>query len=126
MVCDTLLRYKAISPDTRRIWCGHLSCLGATYRAVGHGGASPGSSDNKPVPDGLSTDTHHRTRTTMESRGLSIVLDRSHFACAAVPDPGLARSSTRHRRGVAPCAGEPRSVFPTLPELALAFLCQPV
>src|SRR5215510_9173959 len=62
----------------------------------------------------------------MESRGLSIVLDRSHFACSAVPDPGLARSSTRQRLGVGPCAGEPRSVFPTLPELELAFLCQPV
>ena len=37
IVCDTSLRYKAISPDTRRIWCGYLSCLGATYRAVGHG-----------------------------------------------------------------------------------------
>src|SRR5215475_2473309 len=78
------------------------------------------------MPDGLSTDPHHRTRTPMESRGFSIVLDRSHFACSAVPDPGLARSSTRQRLGVAPCAGEPRSVFPTLPELALAFLCQPV
>ena len=67
---------------------------------------------------------HHRTRTTMSLEALVSFLDRSHFACSAVPDPGLARSSTRQRQG-GPCAGRPKR-FPTLPELELAFLCQPV
>ena len=72
-----------------------------------------------------------QTRTTERERQWSLEAlvsfwTGSHFACSAVPDPGLARSSTRQRLGVAPCAYEPRSVFPTLPELELAFLCQPV
>ena len=62
------------------------------------------------MPDGLSTDTHHRTRTTMESRGLSIVLDRSHFACSAVLTQALQEAALGNGSG-GPRAGEPRSCF---------------
>src|SRR5215471_17741855 len=126
IVCYRALRYKAISPHSRRTWYGDLSFPGTTRRAVGHGSGAACAPDDEPVSDGLSTDTHHRTRATMEPGGLGVVLDRSHPACPAVLDPGHRGSRDWQRGGLASCPSHSRGLFRTLPDPALALLCQPL
>src|SRR5262249_767865 len=108
----------------RRAQYGQPRCSRHSDRPVGYRADIAWSFDRESVSDGLATDTHHRTRAPMAPGGLGLVLDRRHFARAALPAPGLAGSGAWQRRGVAAWRGEPGSVVPALPALALALLCQ--
>ena len=72
-----------------------------------------------------------QTRTTERERQWSLealvsFLTEVILRAPQSPTQALQEAALGNGSGWPPCAGEPSSVFPTLPELELAFLCQPV
>ena len=72
-----------------------------------------------------------QTRTTERERRWSLEALASFWTEVILRAPqsltqAIEEAATRQRGGLASCPGDPRSLFPTLPELELAFLCQPL
>src|SRR5215831_13010648 len=72
-----------------------------------------------------------QTRTTERERRGSVAALASFWtevilACPAVLDPGHGGRRNRQGGGRASCPSDPRSLCRTLPDLALALLCQPL